>query len=181
MSKFESACSGVLALELNPGSAEPEAMPTVPLEPPTAVKPASISTTVRTTRTIGSMRLISISSFCRYFSDVMSFALCHTHRGLDHCSHSLGGGQEQHQKDGEHAHSNRNRAPEQAHEGGRNSIGFDTVSGQDIILRPSGNITVIEGLNFSPPHKSQQRLVIGVVDKHVLQAVAVRVFQHGAK
>ena len=55
------------------------------------------------------------------------------------------------------------------------------MSRGNIILRPCGDFTVAEGLSLAPTDKGKQRFVVGVVHKHILQSIAIRVLEHGAE
>src|ERR1700722_1711427 len=90
-------------------------------------------------------------------------------------------GQQEFKKDREKTYADRQYSPKQALPGRWNRVGFNLVRGRHIILRPRGNLTASESLDFSISDKCQQRLVIRVVDKNVFQAVAIGVFQHGSQ
>src|SRR5580692_9752098 len=150
MRKLERACSGEVAFVLNPGRAEPAAIPTVPLERPAPVKPTAINSTVTATSTIGRITFISSSHLSCY---VVAFAFIDANGGSDHLRQSLTGRQQQFQEHCQDTDSNWKRAPKQAHPRGRNRVGLNAVSGRHVVLRPCRDFTVIEGLGLAPSYE----------------------------
>src|SRR5580698_10112114 len=147
-------------------------MPTVP-ERPAPVKPTAIRSTVTPTMMMGSARLILMSQLSRY---EVCRGFIDADRRLNHSPHAHACRQHELQKDSQHADSDGQNAPEQAHPRGRNRIGIDAVRGRNIVLRPGGDFAVIEGLGLAPSYEGEKRFVIRIMNKNELQPVAVRVF-----
>src|SRR5580765_2212539 len=145
--KLLRACSGVEALALKPGSALPEAMPTVPPARPTLVRPRNINNTVKATTmmTIGRVPFMSLSS-----SYVMSFAFFDRAGRFNYSPDALSGGKEQHQEHGQHTYPDRERAPKQSHPCWRYCIRIDSMCGRHVIFRPDADFAVVKDLRFSP-------------------------------
>src|SRR5579862_2286091 len=101
--KWDNACSGVDALALNPGSAEPAAIPTVPLECAPTLRPMTIRTTVTATRAMmsGNARFILSSR------DVVAFPSLQWNRRLEDSTVPPAGRQQKHQEHSEDAGADR--------------------------------------------------------------------------
>src|ERR1700686_3468075 len=90
-------------------------------------------------------------------------------------------GQEEFQKDREETYPDGQRSPQHSLPGCGHRVGVNSVSGRHVVLRPGGDGSVVEGLNFSPSDKSEERLVVCVVHENIFEPIAVRVLEHGSQ
>src|SRR5215471_2301420 len=90
-------------------------------------------------------------------------------------------GKKKYQKKGDNAAANWQCAPEETLYRRRHGAVGRGMSGRNTVLHPEDHATPFINFFFAPSGKSQQRLVIRIVDENVLESILVAMFEHGAQ
>src|SRR5215831_11309845 len=89
--------------------------------------------------------------------------------------------EEEYQEKSHDAAANGQRAPQEAlHRRWHRTVRSGMSRGNSV-FDPEDHVSAIVNFFFAPSGKSQQRLIVRIMDEDVLESILVRMFQHGAE